>query len=235
MTGKHSVSCHRTPPCRSRPAVPELFVASATPNHRYIRRHASLPRRGCSRTAKSLRNRRPFLRRYSAPRLRSPDAATASAEVANRTLSEVERPWVVVTSFGHEWRETSPGGSPTPNAWFLSTRWKNVGRMPAIVDELVIKIQDMDTLPPTPDYSGVPPMGIERVIAPDTETTDTQPMGPGLGSGIKDGKPIRFVVFGRLTYKELNGRVHHTGFAVQVNPHFIGTNGYGNPAYEYWD
>jgi hypothetical protein len=163
-------------------------------------------------------------------------AAKNSADVASRTLSDVERPWVVVLGFGHEFREYAEAvGKPRTNAWFLSMRWKNIGRMPAIVEELVVKVQDIDTLPPTPDYSGAPPMGIERVIAAGAETEETQGIGPGLGSGMKDGKAIQFVAFGRLTYKELSGKVHHTGFAVRVNPHFAGTASHNNTAYEYWD
>jgi|HubBroStandDraft_3_1064219.scaffolds.fasta_scaffold1163424_1 hypothetical protein len=51
----------------------------------------------------------------------------------------------------------------------------------------------------------------------------------------KDGKPITFVVYGGLTYKELNGTLHHTGFAVEVSPHIAAFSGYPSDAYDYYD
>jgi hypothetical protein len=54
-------------------------------------------------------------------------------------------------------------------------------------------------------------------------------------SSERTGKPITFVVYGRLTYKELNGRLHHTGFAVEVSPHIAAFSGYPSDAYDYYD
>ena len=44
-----------------------------------------------------------------------------------------------------------------------------------------------------------------------------------------------FVFFGRLTYRELNGKVHHTGYAVEVSPHMAAFSPHNNNAYDYYD
>jgi hypothetical protein len=49
------------------------------------------------------------------------------------------------------------------------------------------------------------------------------------------GAPIEFAVYGRITYSELNGIEHHTGFAVVVSPHMPAFSGYTNDAYDYYD
>jgi hypothetical protein len=56
------------------------------------------------------------------------------------------------------------------------------------------------------------------MVAQNTEF-DTNEVGPSPEFAIKNGQPILFVVFGRLTYEELSGPVHHTGFAIEVSPH----------------
>ena len=90
----------------------------------------------------------------------------------------------------------------------------------------------LDQLPKTPNYDltfrGHAPRWLST-----NETFDTRQMGPAIR--MKDGRPIQFVAFGRLTYKELNGREHHSGFAVEVSPHMPAAIGYPNDAYDYYD
>jgi hypothetical protein len=159
------------------------------------------------------------------------NAANIQAHIAERTLTELERPWLFIEGATISRREM-PGEQLTPNNWYISFRCKNVGRMPAVTEECILKLVDKDAAPPTPDYSG--PFGtlVPRWVS-HGKTFNTREMGPALG--MKDGKPINFVVYGRLTYKELNGRPHHTGFAVEVSPHIAAFSGYPSDAYDYYD
>ena len=51
----------------------------------------------------------------------------------------------------------------------------------------------------------------------------------------KDGKPIEYVFFGKLSYAELGGAIHHTGFAIAVSTHMPAGSSYENPKYSYYD
>jgi hypothetical protein len=97
-----------------------------------------------------------------------------------------------------------------PNNWFIKLKLRNVGRMPALVEECIFKRKD--TLPPTPDYSKSGGLTCPGTIAAN-ETGDTGTVSPG------PGYEGQLVFYGRITYKELSGRLHHTGFAFEVAPH----------------
>ena len=160
-------------------------------------------------------------------------ATGRAAKIAERTLGEIERPWLFIEGATVTRREL-PGQSLVPNNWFISFRCRNVGRTPAVVEECIIKLCDKAALPQTPDYSG--PFGMmsaPRWVSHD-KSFETQPMGPE-PTTTKNGQPIIFVVYGRVTYKELNGTVHHTGFAVEVSPHMAAFSGYPNDTYDYYD
>jgi hypothetical protein len=64
---------------------------------------------------------------------------------------------------------------------------------------------------------------------------ETNEVGPARGTGTKNGQAIIFVLFGRLTYKDLSGAIHHTGFALEVSPHMPAFTPHHNPAYDYYD
>jgi hypothetical protein len=87
------------------------------------------------------------------------NAANIQAQIAERTLTEIERPWLFVAGATITRREM-PNEPLVPNNWFISFRCQNAGRMPAVVEQCIIKIADKDALPPTPDYSG--PVGTLR-------------------------------------------------------------------------
>ena len=158
-------------------------------------------------------------------------ATKRTAEIAERSLSEVERPWLFIEGTTITRREL-PGEPIEPNNWYISFRCRNVGRTPAVVEECIVQLGDKDQLPKTPNYDltfrGHAPRWLST-----NETFDTRQMGPAIR--MKDGRPIQFVAFGRLTYKELNGREHHSGFAVEVSPHMPAAIGYPNDAYDYYD
>jgi hypothetical protein len=158
------------------------------------------------------------------------EAAKKSADVAERALTGLERPWLFIEKVRIERRDPPP----VPNSWFISFVWKNVGRAPAIVEDFVLRIADPATLSEVPNYDGATSLDV-RATFPPGEIGETRQIGPSPGPGGQDGTTIEFVVFGRMTYKELNGKVHHTGFAQQVSPHIPASVGYANKAYEFYD
>jgi hypothetical protein len=164
----------------------------------------------------------------------------ASIKIAERALTDYERPWLflegakVTRRDSHKW-QPAPGGDvlesapPIPNDWYISLQWRNIGRTPALVQDCIFKIQDKESLPATPDYTGSgPPLSCQRTVAAD-ERFSTGEVGPA------PGRTNLLVFFGRMTYEELNGRVHHTGFALEVAPMMPVFGPYISNAYDYYD
>lgn len=140
-----------------------------------------------------------------------------------------QRPWLFLLGATISRRQP-----PTvPNAWYIKLRWKNVGRSPALIERCELKLVDKDFIPSQPDYSGSVDLPTVAMAAQDSEF-ETDEIGPG-NVTTKNGQPILFVVFGRLTYKQLNGMVHHTGFALEVSPHIPAFSPHHNRAYDYYD
>jgi hypothetical protein len=161
------------------------------------------------------------------------DAAKRAADAAEQALTGLERPWLFIEGATIVRREP-PGAPIIPNNWFIAFRCRNVGRSPAVIHECLVKFHDKDTLPPEPDYAGAIPIDTPRWISVN-DPFDTRQLGPSPEHAVKDGQPIIFVAFGRLTYTELNGKIHHTGFAVEVSPHMAAFSGCANDAYDYYD
>jgi hypothetical protein len=162
------------------------------------------------------------------------DAAKVQAEIARRSFTELERPWLFVEGATVS-RGELPNESMTANNWFITFRCRNVGRSPAVVDECITKLQDRSTLPSIPNYAEAVPCGIPRWVAPNEPFKTEPPFGPAPINGMKDAPAIQFIVYGRITYRELNGAKHHTGFAVAVSPHMPAFSSYPSDAYNYYD
>lgn len=158
------------------------------------------------------------------------DAARKSANAAEKSLSDYERPWIFLERIKVTRREPPP----IPNSWFIGFSLKNIGRTPAIIEDCIVRIEDIDTLPEFPSYENAFPLACNHTVAANIEF-ETSEIGKSPEGGMKNGKPINYVVFGRLTYKELNGKVHHTGFAVEVSPHLPAATGFRNKNYTYYD
>ena len=109
-----------------------------------------------------------------------------------------------------------------------------MGRAPALIEDLVFRLVDIETLPPKPDYTGASPLVCQRTVP---EGVDFEPttFGPSPETAMKDGNPIRYVAFGRMTYRGLGGKQHHTGWALEVAPVGPFAGPYSNPEYEYYD
>jgi hypothetical protein len=162
------------------------------------------------------------------------NAAKEAAEIAKRSFTELERPWLFIEGATVSRREIPPE-SMIPNNWFIVFRCRNVGRSPAVVQECIIKFVDRDIIPAVPDYTNPIQLETQRWASPDQPFDTKPPIGPSPTTGTKNGKAIEFIVYGRITYTELNGAVHHTGFAVAVSPHMAAFSGYPNDAYDYYD
>src|SRR5579871_3573134 len=58
-----------------------------------------------------------------------------SSAIAERALTEQERPWLFLETV----QVTRRKPPPDPNEWYIEFHWKNVGRMPAVVEECIVK------------------------------------------------------------------------------------------------
>jgi hypothetical protein len=147
-------------------------------------------------------------------------------------MEKTERPYIVLDKV-----ELSDRGDAytmgTPNNWFINFRFKNVGKMPAICKKLVIKIADRDQVGDEPEYNGASEFKCKQAIASE-EQFEGGGFGPDQEIRMKGSNPIIFHVFGRLTYTELTGEEHTTGFIVEVSPIPLTHSTPNKPKYEYY-
>lgn len=155
------------------------------------------------------------------------------AQERDREL-QIERPWLFLEGATVRRRDVAAGTPIVPNDWFIKLHWRNVGRSPAIVERCEFKLIDKDVVSARPDYSNSQDLLTAAMVAQNTGF-ETNEVGPAPGSGTKNGQAIIFVLFGRLTYKDLSGAIHHTGFALEVSPHMPAFSPHHNRAYDYYD
>jgi hypothetical protein len=153
-----------------------------------------------------------------------------AANAAEKALTELERPWLFVEG-AKITRRDPPGGDIIPNNWYISLKCRNVGRSPAVVHECIIGFCDKNAIPVSPDYAATTPISTLRWVSPD-QPFDTTDIGP---SPRADNRDVDFIAFGRITYTELNGRLHTTGFAVEVSRFMAAFSSYPSDAYDYYD
>jgi hypothetical protein len=161
-----------------------------------------------------------------------------SVRVAERSLTELERPWIIVHGAKITWLDsheiqnhgfaTVPASNRALNDWMITLHLKNVGRMPALIEEIKFKIEDTDTLPDTPDYSNPGYLRSPRTVAVGEEC-DTGSVGPA------PGRPNQLTVYGLITYTGLGGAEHHTGFALNVAPYMPAFVRCEKAAYDHYD
>jgi len=163
-------------------------------------------------------------------------ATVALSEEAQKTSnrnSNLERPWLFMEKIRVERREGAPIQPKIPNNWYISFIWRNIGRSPALIEGCAFKIEETSRLPQKPDYSNASELTCPSSIAAGVEF-ETSRVGPAPEKGVKNGKPINLTVYGKLTYKELSGELHHTGFAVDVSPHLPAASTSKCKNYEYY-
>jgi hypothetical protein len=156
-------------------------------------------------------------------------ALIRTARAAEQALTEVERPWLFLQEIKIIWRGQHPPPTGLYNEWIATLVFRNIGRMPAVVEDLVFKIEPKTRLPPKPNYNGANHLSIRRAIPTDVEA-EAQGVGPAPGPD-----PTPLVFYGVLTYRELGGKVHHTGFAREMSWYMAGEIPYANAAYDYYD
>ena len=157
-------------------------------------------------------------------------ATKRSAETAERALSEHERPWLFLQGATIA-RGELPGQRTVPNNFFIHLKWKNVGRSPAIIEECSFKFEDINKVGEEPNYSDAGQLSASGTVSVGEEF-ETNAVGPAPTAANAN---IQYIMFGRLTYTELGGRQHHTGFALQISPHIAAFSRYGEAAYDYYD
>jgi hypothetical protein len=162
--------------------------------------------------------------------IRASQAAAEAAVTSADGVALLERAWLFVDNY----RLASEDRYRTPNSWTIVLRWRNVGRAPAIVDEFILKIEDAETLPQEPDYGDASLVVCNAHAVEPGHTFVTQRVGPSAAIAMKNGRPVEFVVFGKLVYRQLGGRRHATGFALRVAPQAPTASLYRSDAYNYW-
>jgi hypothetical protein len=152
-----------------------------------------------------------------------------SVRVAERALVEVERPWIFRGIVTIRWRDKD---AMKPNDWCVKIAWKNVGRMPALIDRIEFKIKDKKSLPTTPDYAGADVLAFIPSLAQDQEHETGE---VGIAKATDDnGVLIEYVFFGRVIYREMNGTERHSGFAICMSPYFPAAVEFNSAAYNYY-
>jgi hypothetical protein len=147
--------------------------------------------------------------------------------------NRLQRPWLFLLGATIRRREIE-GEQIASNNWYIKLHWKNVGRSPALIERCEFKFVDKNLIPKRPNYSDSGDLATVSMAPQDSEF-ETNEVGPGPTLSMKDGKPIQLVCFGRLSYKDLGGDLHHTGFALEVSPHIAAFVPHYNPAYDYYD
>jgi hypothetical protein len=150
---------------------------------------------------------------------RSLRIADRQARTAERALIELERPWVFLQGATIRRRDLH-GTGITPNYFWVKLRWKNIGRAPALIEECLFQFVYKDQLPPEPLYRKEAGFSCPRSVTVDGEI-DTNEIGP------PSGENRIYVLYGRLAYKELNGTIRHTGYAIEISPHIAAFSPYG--------
>jgi len=163
--------------------------------------------------------------------IRASQEATDAAAKSAAIVIQLERSWLFIDKC----RLGSDDGYQTSNNWTIVLRWRNVGRAPAIVEEFILKLGDSDALPPSPDYGAASLVVCNAHAVMPGQTFVTQRLGPSSAIAMKEGRPVQFVVFGKIIYRQLSGARHATGFALSVSPHAPTASIYRNDAYNYWN
>jgi hypothetical protein len=158
------------------------------------------------------------------------EAAKKSADMAERTLTEHERPWL----FRNQIRIQDGVLSRVLgiNSYFVFLIWKNVGRAPALIEGFEWNFIDENCLPDVPDYTGARREGTPSGL-PEGESFETQGRGPP-NSPSPDGGLITYVFFGRLFYKDMGGHSHVSGYAIRISPYGAVVLEAGGQAYNYY-
>lgn len=157
------------------------------------------------------------------------NAARDSAKVAMDTFTTLERPWIFLERHRIVRREGAPIQPSLLNNYFVSFQFKNNGRSPALITNLVFKIIETNELPATPDYSLCENKLTCQATLAAGKMCESSQVGPS------PGKDVQYTIFGKLTYKDMAGIEHHTGFAIDISQHLPAASTNKNELYDSHD
>lgn len=156
-------------------------------------------------------------------------AAQLSAEVARDTFTQLERPWIFLEGVRMRSRDQYGAGPLVPNNVWLSLQFKNNGRSPALITGIAVHLERTTDLPEVPDYSRCnATLVCPAALAADKEF-ETNEIGPA------PGEDVQMTLWGRLTYSDVAGVEHHTGFAIDFSQWMPASSTNKNRAYDHHD
>jgi hypothetical protein len=140
-------------------------------------------------------------------------AAQRSAAAAERSVTGLDRPWMIASL---EPPRTDMGKG---DSWNVKFKFRNVGRMPALIKGCQVNIVRLDELPAKPEYDGrggLKGLSVTPELVLVGDECETSFVGPAPEMIPKDNREA-LVVYGELTYEGLDKTAdHHTGIAMLV-------------------
>lgn len=156
-------------------------------------------------------------------------AAQLSAEVARDTFTQLERPWIFLEGVRMRSRAQNNLGPRVPNNVWLSLKFKNNGRSPALITGIAVHLERTIDLPEVPDYARCnATLVCPASLAADNEF-ETSEIGPA------PGDDVQMTLWGRLTYSNVAGVEHPTGFAIDFSQWLPASSTNKNRAYDHHD
>lgn len=156
-------------------------------------------------------------------------AAQLSAEVARDTFTQLERPWIFLEGVSIRSRDQDNAGPRVPNNVWLSLQFKNNGRSPALITGIVVHLERTTDLPEVPDYARCNATLVCPAALAADKAFETNKIGPA------PGEDVQMTLWGRLTYSDVAGVRHHTGFAIDFSQWMPASSTNKNQAYDHHD
>jgi len=157
------------------------------------------------------------------------------ADIAERTLTEIERPWMMIIPASFKiYPET--GTTQTPRQITFSWIVRNVGRSPAWLTAGRAGAEKIraDELPPTPEYPK--PFTYSLTPSPPDEEGREESarlnFTPAEYVALCEGR-LDFIVRGYISYRGLGNRLHETRFCIGIQKaeHGLAMSFCGPPTY----
>lgn len=156
-------------------------------------------------------------------------AAQVSAEVARDTFTQLERPWIFLEGVRMRSRGENNAGPRVPNNVWLSLQFKNNGRSPALITGIAVHLERTTDLPEVPDYARCNATLVCPAALAAEKEFETNEIGPA------PGEDVQMTLWGRLTYSDVAGVEHHTGFAIDFSQWMPASSTNKNRAYDHHD
>jgi len=152
-------------------------------------------------------------------------AAWQSADVAERSLFELERPWLFLDGAAVKIRDDNK-----PNSWIVRFNWNNVGRSPAIIQDSIAIVANKKILEPIPDYGKMAINLSFRKTMPAGVSACTAEFGLDPSQWDEEQK----VAYGFIKYKGMGTAIYTSGFALEISVREEKFSLYDNENYTYY-